>query len=431
MDKENSRPNEQWEQSGSMITSGINGKLARYPNKLFVGIGLIFLVCAMLYAALQLVRCPRLPQNLAYTYIALAIIPLAFGLFLRGGYPYWVRKRRTVEPAELEGLYSEIDRYRPSDSKDQLGAEAAKQAKSEKTKLESLDRPVFELDALPLRQALVDLYHPTTELIAKVRGELEYIEEYANVKGADRINGIINDIEKITAIGANDEKEKEKRVKLERRLHAELKSLRDTAAWYDRTWAIGEWMCACVTYWACVTVMITMLIGILPIIHSQGNWNLCIVHWAVLGIAGALLLILIRLQGLDVSELGETEGKQLIQGSLRNIAIGAATAVLLYAGIWGEALKGKIFPDLPTGQAQSQVGEAEAPVDVGESTASEIETGVGDGSLRDVGLSIFWAVFAGLSPVVLGRMTRIAESSLGELKSGIVSNDRGTEARDG
>ena len=429
MNKENSRPNEQREQSGSMITSGTNGKLARYLNKLFVGIGLIFLVCAMLYAALQLVRCPRLPQNLACTYVALAIIPLAFGLFLRGGYPYWVRKRRTVEPAELEGLYSEIDRYRPSDSKDQLGAEAVKQAKSEKTKLESLDRPVFELDALPLRQALVDLYHPTAELIAKVRGELEYIEEYGYVEDADRINGIINDLEKILTNGAD--REKEKRDELERRLRANLKELRDTTAWYDRTWAIGEWMCACVTYWACVTVMITMLIGILPIIHSQGNWNLCIVHWAVLGIAGALLLILLRLQGLDVSELGETDGKQLIQGTFRRIAIGAATAVLLYAGIWGEALKGKIFPDFPTDQAQSQVGEVEAPVDVGESTASEIEAGVGEGSLRNVGLSIFWAVFAGLSPAVLQRMTRIAESSLGKLKSGMVSNDRGTEARDG
>lgn len=418
MDKENSRPNEQREQRGSMITSGINGKLGRYLNKFFVSIGIIFIVCAMPYAALQLVRCQLVQQSLACTYIALAIISFALAFILRGAFPYWVIKRRTVEQAELNGLYSEIDRYRSSDSKDQLRIEAVKQAESEKTKLQSLGRPVFELDALPLRQALVDLYHPTAELIAKVRGELEYIEEYANVEGADRINGIINDIEKITAIGANDEKEKEKRVKLERRLRAELKSLRDTAAWYDRTWAIGEWTSVCVTCWACATVLVTVLVGILPIIHSQGNWNLCIVHWAVLGTTGALLSILIKLDKLDVPTVGETAGKELLQGTIRSIGIGALTAVLIYSAICGGALEGVIFPDLPTNyQAQSQVSEAETSVDVGESTASEIEAGIGEGSLRNIGLSIFWAVFAGLSPAVLQRMSRIAESSLGELRS--------------
>ena len=39
-------------------------------------------------------------------------------------------------------------------------------------------------------------------------------------------------------------------------------------------------------------------------------------------------------------------------------------------------------------------------------------------SPENVGLSIFWAVFAGLSPVVLRRMSQAAEGSLGEEKSG-------------
>jgi hypothetical protein len=262
------------------------------------------------------------------------------------------------------------------------------------------------------------LYQPTAELIAKARGELEYLEEYTSVDDADRVNGVIDEIEKSTENGGDNEKEKENRVELERRLRAALKSLRDTTAWYDKTWAIGEWMYACVTYWACVTVIATMLVGILPIIHSQGNWNLCIVHWGVLGITGALLSILLRIHSLDVPELGETDGKLLLQGTVRSIAIGAVTAILLYAAIWGEALNGKVFPDLPTGQAESQMGEIQVPVDAGESTTSQMEVGVAAGSLGNVGLAIFWAIFAGLSPVILRRMSQVAESSLGELKSG-------------
>ncbi len=424
MDEENSKLGEQSNKSENTITSRTNGKLVWCRNKFFVVTGLIFLVGAFPYAVLQLTRCPWLPQNLACTYVALVIIPFALVLFFGGMYPDWVKKRRTVEPEELDNLYSEIDRY-GENAQDSAASQRVERAIQERTRLQSFKGRVFEIDALPLRQALVYLYKPERELIAKARRELELLEEYTSVvdeeEGEDwreRITGIIDDLEETIDGSEEDEENKKRKVEeLDRTLRAELKSLRETVAWYDRTWAIGEWMRTCVTYWVSATVIVTMLIGILPIVHKQGNFNLCIMHWLVLGIAGALLAILLRLHRLDLPELGETEGKQLLQGTVRSIAIGAVTAILLYAAIWGEAIDGKIFPDFPTNRTSFQVQQVQAPVEAEENVGTVTENQVEGIPLKNIGLSIFWAIFAGLSPGVFRRMYQVAESSLGTVKS--------------
>ncbi|MHC4539718.1 MAG: hypothetical protein ACYS74_08050 [Planctomycetota bacterium] len=267
-------------------------------------------------------------------------------------------------------------------------------------------------------------------MIAKARRELTLLEEYTSVVdekvGGDwkeRIEGIIDDLEEDTTTSESDDEDTkpvQERRDQQSTLRAELKSLRETVAWYDRTWAIGEWMRTCVTYWVSAAVLATVAVGILPIIHSQGNWNLTIAHWAALGISGALLSILLNLHNLDLPELGETEGKQLLQGTVRSIAIGGVAAILLYAALWGEALDGKVFPDLPTGGDHVQWQPTESLEYSTDITVPLAETATEDDafSLRSVGLSIFWAVFAGLSPVVFQRLAQVAQSSLGELAGG-------------
>ncbi|UCC31282.1 MAG: hypothetical protein JSU86_03205 [Phycisphaerales bacterium] len=355
--------------------------------------------------------------------MALALTPVALASFLRGAYPYWVKNRRTVESSELEGLFSEIDHYGASVSEDPERTKAKEQAENERSRLEKLDRPVFELDALPLRQALVDLYHPEAELIGKTRSELEYLDEYAYGAGQDsqegttaRVTGIMAKLEEPSPKDATQEQDNKKRLELRERLRADLKSLRDTVAWYDKTWAIGEWMRTCVTYWVCATLLVTLLVGILPVVHGQGNWNLGFLHWIGLGIAGALLSILLRVHTIHLPELGETDGKLLLLKTVRSIAIGAIAAVLLYAAIWGEALDGRIFPNLPTGKIWSQAGLEIGKIRPAAGNAANPQ--VDWDLLKNIGLSVFWGVFAGLSPEVLRRLTRLAESSLGESENG-------------
>lgn len=392
-------------------------------NTFYIVVGTIIVLIAVPYITLQIARCTWPSQNIANSYVALALIPVGLGILLRGAYPYWVMKRRTVESCELDGLFAEIDHYGASVSDNDTERTTAKnQAENEKEKLINLDRPIVELDALPLRQALVDLYHPEAELIAKTRSELEYLNVYAysseqdtDESIANRVNGIMAELESLSQQDDDKKNTEGDRCELQNRLRADLKSLRDTAAWYDRTWAIGEWLRTCVIYWVAATLFVSILVGILPVVHLLGNWNLSIVHWAGLGIAGALSTIFLQLHTIDLPDLGETEGKLLILGTVRRIAIGAMAAILLYAAIWGEALDGKIFPDLPTGRTLSMVGLETDPnqPDTTSMAGSQV-----DWRLLNVGLSVFWGILAGLSPNVLRRLTRLADNSLGESDSG-------------
>ena len=257
---------------------------------------------------------------------------------------------------------------------------------------------------MPLRQALVDLYRPEQELISKVRRELELLQEYASVgeydldeESSKRVNETIDGLRTTLMEHERDDTNNdngERREQLMHTLRAELKILRERVAWYDYTWAYGELLRQCVTWWALAALSSTFVIGILPLVHSQGSLNIGILHWTSLGAFGALLALLLRLQQLDLPELGETRGKQLLQGMGRSVAIGAAAAALLYFALWGGALDGKAFPNLPTHPE----------------TGGQIDVEL----FGNVGLSAFWAILAGLSPVVLKKMTQIADTTLGE-----------------
>ena len=128
------------------------------------------------------------------------------------------------------------------------------------------------------------------------------------------------------------------------------------------------------------------------------------------------LLFRLRLHNVDLPELGETEGKQLLAQTIRSIAIGAITATLLYAALWGEALDGKIFPDLPTGESWSQLDSETGVANPAAVNPASLQTDWN--SLMNVGLSVFWGILAGLSPNVLRGLTRLAESSLDESAKG-------------
>ena len=390
-------------------------------NKFQFSMWFYILILAVGFVAIQIGRVPGIGQSLAFTYITLAIIPVTLAICLRSKFPKWVEDRRRVPREELQGLFSDVELYSAANNNGR-GADFAKQAATEKQRLENTDHTVVELDVLPLRQALVELYDPVSELIAKARRELTLLNEYTSIvdqaQGEEwtrRVNQIVQELEKKIGDPSTEKKtnDEEQINQLAVNLRAELKNLRETVAWYDKTYAIGEWTRACVMYWITATLLVTLLAGILPIVHSKGNWNLTILHWGVLGITGALLASLLQLHNLDLPELGETEGRILFDGTVRSVAIGAISAVVLYAALWGEALDGKIFPDIPTRPATDVYTQLP---DKGESSGGTLNAQWE--ALKNIGLSVFWAVFAGLSPAVLRRMTRLAETSLGEPKSG-------------
>ena len=377
---------------------------------------IIFIIFAVLsvYVLLQLTNCCSWnPLNIYCTYTALFFIPIVYAFLLWQKFDKKVKKRREVELDELNNLYSEIEQYSSSSNSEEI---TITRANDEKDRLEEM-KTVFEIDALPLRQLLVDLYKPEHELIAKSRRELVILEDYKTA-GEEaiindfetRVKKIISDLERLINEKNDSEGEKNKHHEPEKTLRAEFKTLRETVAWYDKTWAYGEVMRNTVSYWMSLTVFVTLLIGILPIVHSHGNSNLIILHWASLGITGSLLSTILRLHDINVPELGKTQGKQLLQETIRNIVIGAVTSVLLYVAILGGVLDGAIFPEL-----QISIVNKKSILSVEEQSANIISnTAVEFKSLKNVGLSIFWGIFAGMSPAVLRTLTRVADTSLGD-----------------
>ena len=356
---------------------------------------------SVVYVLIQLAQIwtPTFPPYLPATYLTAAAFPFGVGFCFFIWFPRWLSGRRSVDQAEIDGLFAEIGRYGASTRNEK----AIQHAKEEREKLKAPGRSVLELDVLALRQALVDLYHPEQELISKVRRELELLEEYASVgeydlhkESSKRINETITDLNETLRNKPADTKNGDgnRGEQLTCTLRAELKTLRERVAWYEYTWAIGEGLRQSVSWSALAALFSTFFIGILPLVHSQGDLNIGLLHWTSLGACGALLALVLQLQQLDLPELGETRGKQLLQGAGRSLAIGAVAAALLYFALLGEVVGGKAFPNLPTRP------------EAGDQIDFEL--------FQNVGLSAFWAILAGLSPVVLRRLTRIADTTLGE-----------------
>lgn len=303
------------------------------------------------------------------------VIPFAYALILVGTFSNELTERREVSEEELQTLYAEAKRYSSGSKKNH--------ALLEVERLRVLEIKL-ELDALPLRIALVDMY-PENDLVSKTRYELNLLQEYTDVDEEDffegwkkRIEDIFRDIDK--------EGEEDKKKNAYSKLRAELKSLREQVAQYDKTWAEGEMIFKRVMYWASLTAIIFTIAGILPIIHPSGNNLLNVGHWGALGIAGALLSVLVNIRDPNIPELGETKGKQVLQETILAIVIGGIASILLYGALSGDILAGKIFPKIPIISSS-------------------------DNFWLDTGASMFWGLIAGFSLRIFAGLVGIAENA--------------------
>ncbi len=306
----------------------------------FTTVGITILVFCGTYVLIQLGRCDLsfLPeyisiilykQNICCTYVALTLLPAGMLAFLYGQHSRRLKKRRTVDEGELESLYSEVERYHhiePSDKFEIANQEVKKLQDMQKSKT-----TIKELDVLGLRSALVDLYSEK-ELIAKADYELELLDEFIATKEEkekyrewkDRVKNCKKSLRNGNDMPKDRGNQKEKAFDT---LQAVLRALREKVAWYEQTWAEGSVILTGVSYWASLTMFTVLLVGLLPLVHSQGNDKLIILHWIAFGFVGGLLSVLVNIKNQDVSEVGETDGKQVMQQTLLSIGIGSMTDV--------------------------------------------------------------------------------------------------------
>lgn len=346
-------------------------------NKKF-WIGSIFLFFSILYTSLQLSSILGIYGCIQCTYLSLLVIPYSLALILMGTYKNSLEERRKISDEELQTLFSEGKRYSKNSKKTNAIIEVER--------LSNKKTVILELDALPLRIALVDIY-PDIELVSKARYDLKLLEEYTVVvddeelfeERSDIIEELIRDInEEVNAKNKNETYEK---------LRAELKTLKEQIAQYEKAWAEGEMIFKRVMYWAASTAIIFTLVGILPILHPLGNNLISIGHWGALGIAGALLSVLVAIRDPDIPELGETHGKLVLQQTILGIVIGCLASVLLYSALSGGILAGNIFPNIPIQPSSVNFWS-------------------------NTGNSIFWGLAAGFSLRIFAGLIGIAESAI-------------------
>ncbi|MCH7574703.1 MAG: hypothetical protein IIA59_06195 [Candidatus Marinimicrobia bacterium] len=350
-----------------------------YSESVQAVIGLLFASVAGILALLQLTRIPMVGQSLSLTYISLLIIPIGFALLLMGTYPKRLLSRRQVDKEEIQSLLSEAKSR--GLAPDRLNEHEAM------LRGDSGELAATELDVLSLRRELVDCYQ-IEDLVAKLKYELQLFKEYAEEDDPTALDNWANLITKLIEDLERSGKTDDECQDIEKKMRANLKTLLETVAYYDRAWAEGEVIFRRVLYWASITAFVMITLGSLPLVHSLGGGNLSYFHWSAFGIAGSLLATLVGVHDPSIPELGETKGRYLLQKVLLGFVMGGMSAILLYASLSGGILAGKLFPSIPYPQDNIY--------------------------WVNTGMSIFWAIMAGaISSRILTAFMGIAEGGIG------------------
>ena len=75
-------------------------------------LGTVVLILSCIYTFIQIIGWPNQLQNITITYLSLAFIPLAFHLLLINYLYFKTLERRDVENAEIQSLFSEVNRWK-------------------------------------------------------------------------------------------------------------------------------------------------------------------------------------------------------------------------------------------------------------------------------------------------------------------------------
>ena len=87
--------------------------------------------------------------------------------------------------------------------------------------------------------------------------------------------------------------------------------------------------------------------GLIPEIHRNGDGVLSILHWGLLGMAGALGGALFSIRRADVVEVGNTHARRELQRFVLGAGIGLLSGVVTYAAMYGGLLSVPLLDSPP------------------------------------------------------------------------------------
>ena len=287
-------------------------------------------------------------------YVALAAFLLGLVSYYILRHEIRIHNRRKEDQSEIRALIQEALTADPGDM-----GEKHKQMREEVRRLTERIGPKSwtEFQVLPLDRMLI-AFLPFEDLIARARSSLDELKEYAegdafsyNVRlyyrWEDTILSLIKELETDEPNGNGD-----KRKGLEEKLRANLRSLREHVADYQSNWATGSTIVSAISICGSFSVAISAIAGILPLLYpSQNPVVLGILHWGLLGVAGALSSALIGLRNVREVEVGSTLGEQELWRMILGVPLGLLAGILMFSALRGGLVQhGALVPNLENPQ---------------------------------------------------------------------------------
>lgn len=313
------------------------------------------------------------------TYIAFGFVLAAFIVDRLIRHELIVHKARLEDISEVEALFVEARNVEPTRNGPMENSEYFSKKKAELLaevdRLKEVgNRGWSEYQVLALNQMLIEFLEKE-ELIARAQSSLEDLEDYATDKAYggydlrqyDKWKARIDDaIKKLEEGRGKSDDQYAALVKLQ----AKVETLLEHVASYNANWSKGSAILRGIRRCGVVALFLLFPMSLLPFLHpvnvTDSDQALGCLNWGLLGVIGAITAVLLNLSKSDYVEVGNTEGKKELWRAFGGTGLGFVAGILAYWTIAGGLFTG--------GSAVPELGAS---------------------SLRDIGLSVLWAVAAG------------------------------------
>lgn len=232
-----------------------------------------------------------------------------------------------------------------------------------------------EYQVLQVDQLLVD-FMKIEDLIIGAESCLADLEDYAvdalykyETRHFDRLKDAIE--ESIRLLRDSQGSSKIDRDDQSETLRAQLKDLLEHIAGYRKYWAEGSAVIKGLITCGAVAVLVFLAMGLLPVLYLPNErWELTLFNWGFLGATGSVSGVLLSFYKSNLVEVGDTEGKHEVWHAAIGAILGFVAGILTYSMLKSGMIDGLIVPDFDS-------------------------AGAVDKKLKDIALSIIWAVGGG------------------------------------
>ena len=359
-------------------------------------VALFFLICAVatgFAVAQQLLQALNLwdeQYRIVYVLFSLAAAPVLIDRFRH--HKNEVDTARLEDPSYVRSILQQAKEYRIKPTS-KRSKKSVKCLSREIRRLKEIGKCRWtEYEILPLEKSL-SYHYSDSELISRSTDKLNELNEYAQdshyrydmeqyYKWEAKIEYLI---ERLTSLNEEIPEEKKSKAKKKKKsrekrwarkqLIAAYRSLLEHISSYKQDWNEGSTVIKNLLICTITSVILFLTMGLIPLLYPVHPSNLDIIHWGLLGSAGALTAVARDFRRSDLIAVGNTYGKKELWRAILGAVLGFIAGLILWAMLKSNLLpNGGLFPDFASNNTKMQ-----------------------SDNLQQVALSVFWAVVAGFS----------------------------------